>query len=90
MAIAGRDPANNPKGWRGIEAVALGFMMEMGGSLQAAMASVAIAVTAIKNPNSDLAKKFVEMVEAGNALKSLNRSTLFHDPAANIFERVKS
>ena len=90
MAKAGRDLANNPKEWRGIDAVALGFMMEIGGSLQAAVASIAIAASAIKNPTSDLGTKFLEVVEAGNALKSLNRSTLFHNPTASIFERKKS
>jgi hypothetical protein len=87
MAKAGRDPANNPKDWRGIDAVALGFMMEIGGSLQAAMASIAIAACAIEKPGSDLGPKFVEMVKAGNAMRSLHRSTLFHNPTANIFER---
>lgn len=87
MAKAGRDLANNPKEWRGIDAVALGFIMEIGGSLQAAMASVAVAATAIKNPASDLGEKFLKVVEAGNALKSLNRSTFFHNPTANIFEK---
>jgi hypothetical protein len=88
MAKAGRDPANNPKDWRGIDAVALGFMMEIGGSLQAAMASIAIAAVAIEQPNSDLGPKFLEVVEAGNAMRGLNRSTLFHNPTASIFERV--
>jgi len=86
MAKAGRDPANNPKDWRGIDAVALGFMMEIGGSLQAAMASIAIAATAIKNPASDLGPKFLEVVRAGSAMRGLNRSTLFHNPNASIFE----
>jgi hypothetical protein len=84
MAKAGRDPANNPKDWRGIDAVALGFMLEIGGSLQAAMASIAIAATAIKNPASDLGPKFLEVVRAGSAMRGLNRSTLFHNPTACI------
>jgi hypothetical protein len=88
MAKAGRNPANNPKDWRGIDAIALGFMMEIGGSLQAAVASIAIAATAIKNPTSDLGPKFLEVVEAGNAMRGLSRSTLFHNPTASIFERV--
>jgi hypothetical protein len=58
--------------------------------VQAAMASVAIAATAIKNPASDLGKKFVGVVEAGNAFRSLNRSTLFHNPTASIFEKGQS
>jgi hypothetical protein len=90
MALAGRDPVKAPKAWRGIDAVALGFLMEIGGSLQAAMVSVAIAATAIKNPASNLGEKFLEVVEAGNALRSLNRSTLFHNPTAGIFEKGQS
>jgi hypothetical protein len=86
MAKAGRDPANNPKDWRGIDAVALGFMMEIGGSLQAGMASIAIAACAIEKPGSDLGPKFLEVVKAGNAMRGLNRSTLFHNPNACILE----
>ena len=86
MAKAARDLANNPKEWRGIDAVALGFMMEIGGSLQAAMASIAIAAVAIERPASDLGPKFLEVVKTGNALRSLNRSTLFRNPNANILE----
>ena len=55
----------------------------------AALGLIAIAASAIKNPTSDLGTKFLEVVEAGNALKSLNRSTLFHNPTASIFERKK-
>ena len=62
-------------------------MMEIGGSLQAAMVSVTIAATAI---TFDLGKKFLEVVEAGNALKSVNRSTLFHNPTASIFDKGQS
>jgi hypothetical protein len=90
MAKAGRDLANNPKERRGIDDIALGFMMEIGGSLQAAIASFSIAATAIKYPASDLGEKFLAVVEAGNELKSLNRSTLFHNPTANIFEKGQS
>jgi hypothetical protein len=90
MAKAGRDLANNPKERRGIDAVALGFMMEIGGSMQAAIVSIAIAATAIKNPTFDLGKKFLEVVEAGKALNSLNRATLFHDPTASIFDEGQS
>ena len=90
MAKAGRNLANNPKEHRGIDAVALGFMIEIGGSMQAAMASVAIAVTAIKSPTSDLGERFLKMFEAGNAFRSLNRSTPFHNPTANIFEKGQS
>jgi hypothetical protein len=86
MAKAGRDPANNPKDWRGIDAVALGFMMEIGGSLQAAMVGMAVAAIAIEKPGSDLGPKFVELVKRGAALHGLNRSTLFHNPTACIIE----
>jgi hypothetical protein len=87
MAKAGRNPANNPKDWRGIDAVALGFIMEIAGSLQAAIVNIAIATVAIERPNSDLGHKFVDLVKKGDALRGLNRSTLFHDPNASIFER---
>jgi hypothetical protein len=86
MAKAGRDPANNPKDWRGIDAVALGFMMEIGGSLQAAMVGMAVATIAIEKPASDLGPKFVKLVKSGEALRGLNRSTLFHNPTACIIE----
>jgi hypothetical protein len=86
MAKAGRDPANNPKDWRGIDAVALGFMMEIGGSLQSAMVGIAIAACAIEQPASDLGPKFVALVKNGDALRGLNRSTLFHNPNACILE----
>jgi len=39
----GAIPRNNPKDWRGIDAVALGFMMEIGGSLQASIVGMAVA-----------------------------------------------
>lgn len=72
MAKAGRDLTNNPeRNWRAIDDIALGFLMEIGGNLQAAMASIAIAATAINNPTSDLGKKFVELVEGGNARSTL-------------------
>jgi hypothetical protein len=86
MAKAGRDPANNPKDWRGIDAVALGFMMEIGTSLQAAIMSISIATVAIEKPGSDLGPKFVDLVKKGGALRGENRSTLFHDPNACILE----
>jgi hypothetical protein len=85
MAKAGRDPANNPKDWRGIDAVALGFMMEIGGSLQASIVGMVVAAVAIEKPDSDLGPKFVELVKSGEALRGLNRSTLFHNPNACIF-----
>jgi hypothetical protein len=86
MAKAGRDPANNPKDWRGIDAVALGFILEIGGSLQASIVGMAVAAVAIEKPGSDLGPKFVELVKSGAALHGLNRSTLFHNPNACILE----
>jgi len=77
---------NNPKDWRGIDAVALGFMMEIGGALQSALLGMAVATVAIDKPGSDLGPKFVELVKSGNALHGLNRSTLFHNPNACILE----
>ena len=86
MAKAGRDAANNPKDWRGVDAVALGFMMEIGTSLQASMISIALAATAIERPASDLGPKFVELVKKGGAMRMANRATLFHNPNACIYE----
>jgi hypothetical protein len=86
MAKAGRDAANNPKDWRGVDAVALGFMIEIGTSLQAAMVSIAVAAVAIERPASDLGPKFVELVKKGNAMRMASRATLFHNPNACIFE----
>ena len=86
MAKAGRDPANNPKDWRGIDAVAIGFMLEIGGALQSALLGMAVAAVAIEKPDSDLGPKFVELVKSGNALHALNRSTLFYNPTACIIE----
>jgi hypothetical protein len=87
MALAGRDPAKPPRPSRGIDNVALGFMMEIGGVLQSAMLSISVATVAIESPNSDLGPKFVELVKNGGAMRSLNRSTLFHDPNARVFSR---
>ena len=88
MAKAGRDPMKNPEDWRGIDAVALGFLMEIGTSLQAAMVSIALAAVAIERPASDLGPKFVELVKAGGAMQMTCRATLYHDPNANIWEGV--
>lgn len=87
MARAGRDPTKNPKDWRGIDSVALGFLMEMGNSLQSAMASIAIAACAIELPTSDLGTKFVALVKSGDVLRGPTRSTLFHDPNAGILDQ---
>jgi hypothetical protein len=86
MALAGRDPVKNPKDWHGIDNVALGFLMGIGGSLQSAIVSIAVAACAIEKPGSDLGPKFVALVKDGGALRGSNRSTLFHDPNACIFE----
>ena len=86
MAIAGREPARTVA-WRGIDNIALGFLMGIGGSLQSAIACIGLAAVAIKKPEGDLGPKFVKLVESGNALDPMRRSTLFHDPNANIFER---
>jgi hypothetical protein len=87
MAMAGRDQAKNPKEWRGIDNVALGFMMQIGDSLQSAVVGLAIAGTAIKQPETDLGAKFVEQLESGDLLRGASRSTLFHNPSASIFDR---
>jgi hypothetical protein len=89
MAIAGRDTART-KAQRGIDDIALGFMMGIGGSLQSAIASVAIGVTAIEMPESDLSRKFLALDKGGHALDPLRRDTLFHDPNANIMEVSRS
>ena len=86
MALSGRDRSKTPKDWCGIDNVALGFLMGIGGSLQAAMGGVAIAAAAIKHPEGTLGPDFLKLVEAGNAFNPLRRNTLFHDPNANIFE----
>jgi hypothetical protein len=85
MAIAGRDPSR-VRPWRGIDAVALGFLMGIGGSLQSAMASVAIAAVAIERPRSDLGDKFVAHVKRGDAFRPLRRGTLAHNPNALMFD----
>jgi hypothetical protein len=87
MAIAGRDKSRT-KAWRGIDDVALGFLLGIGGSLQSAIAGVTIATVAIESPSSDLGEKFVAHVKGGDALEPLRRSTVFHDPNANIFDAV--
>jgi hypothetical protein len=85
MAIAGRDPSR-VRPWRGIDAVALGFLMGIGGSLQSAIASVAIATVAIEGSCSDLGEKFVEHVKRGDAFRPLRRGTLAHNPNAHMFD----
>ncbi|SNS36778.1 hypothetical protein SAMN05216374_1002 [Tardiphaga sp. OK246] len=87
MAKAGRDPGKTPKTSRGIDNIALGFMMQIGDCLQSVIVGIAIAAAAIKQPESDLSAKFVEQLENGNLLRGASRSTLFHDPNASIFDR---
>jgi hypothetical protein len=93
MATAGRDSVKNPKDWRGIDAVALGFMLEIGGALQSAIVGMSVAACAIETPDTDLGLKFVERSGegrpkpgSGNALHGSGRSTLFHNPNACILE----
>lgn len=88
MAMAGRDEQKNPKAYRGIDDIALGFLMEIGNSLQAAIMSISIAACAIKKPETDLGAKFLELVENGGMLRASSRSTLFHDPGASIFAKA--
>jgi hypothetical protein len=85
MAIAGRD-LPRVKAWRGIDDIALGFLMGIGGSLQSAIVGVSIATVAIESPESDLGEKIVEVVKAGKGFEPLRRGTLFHDPNACIIE----
>jgi len=85
MAIAGRDPVR-VKASRGIDDIALGFLMGIGGSLQSAMVGISIATVAIERPGSDLGEKFVKVVKAGKVLEPLRRGTLFHDPNALILD----
>lgn len=84
MALAGRDRANAPKAYRGIDDIALGFMMEIGGALQSATLGFAVAAVALERPGSDLGPKFVELVKSGKALDGLSRGTLYHNPNALI------
>lgn len=85
MARAGRDPVKNAKPYRAVDAVALGFILEIGGMLQSGLCSVAIAATAIKDPSSDLGPKFLELVESGEVFRGTRPSTLAYDPNASIF-----
>jgi hypothetical protein len=86
MALAGRDIEKAPKAWRGIDSVALGFMMEIGGALQSALVGIAAAAVAIEKPDSELGPRFLELVESGTVLNGLGRGSLFHNPNAPILE----
>jgi hypothetical protein len=85
MAIVGRDPSR-VKAWRGIDDIALGFLMGIGGSLQSAIVGVSIATVAIESPGSDLGEKFVEVVKAGKVFEPLRRGTLFDDPNGRLLD----
>lgn len=92
MAKAGRDPAKNTSKHRDIDNVALGFLIEIGNSLSAAIGSIALATVAMKQPSSDLAANFVKMVDSGSVLTMLqmqSRSSLYHDPGETIFTEPK-
>jgi hypothetical protein len=84
MAIAGRKMVGSAKEYHGIDAVAVGFMLAIGGTLQSAIGGLAIAACAIEKPGSDLGPKFVELVKNGAVLHGLNRNTLLHNPNACI------
>lgn len=88
MALAGRQPESNSRNWRGIDAVALGFLLEIGGVLQGLLGGVAIASCAIKHKNKKLASDFVSVVENGSIFKGLTRATILHDPNATIFDKT--
>jgi hypothetical protein len=84
MAIAGRSIAGSAKDWHGVDAVAAGFMLAIGGSLQSAIGVIAVAAVAIEMPKADLGAKVVNLVRSGNALNPLRRSTLYHNPSDRI------
>jgi hypothetical protein len=86
MAIAARATNQNLREWRGVDAIALGFMMEIGAALQSAIVSISIAAVAIDRNDAALGAKLVNLVKSGNALNGLDRSSLFHDPGACIIE----
>jgi hypothetical protein len=93
MALAARDLSSRPQGhlavprWRGIDNVAMGFMMEIGGMLQAMMGGAIVAAGAIKHGRTEQAAQFADAVERGELFKGLQRSTLSHDPTATIFDK---
>lgn len=84
MALAARHSAV-PK-WRGIDSVAMGFMMEICGILQGLMAGAAVAAWAIKGGKKAEGALFVAALESGALYKGLNRSTLLNDPNGLIFD----
>lgn len=92
MALAGRDLASRPQGqlaipkWRGIDGVAMGFMMEICGILQGLMVGAAVAAWAIKDGKKAEGAQFVAALESGALYKGLNRATLLNDPNGLIFD----
>jgi hypothetical protein len=84
MAIAGRSIAGSSREWHGVDAVAAGFMLGIGGSLQSAIGVIAVAAVAIEMPKGDLGAKVVNLVKSGHALDPLRRSTLYHNPSDRI------
>lgn len=84
MALAASHSAV-PK-WRGIDSVAMGFMMEIGGILQGLMAGAAVAAWAIKDGKKAEGAQFVAALESGALYKGLNRATMFNDPNGLIFD----
>jgi hypothetical protein len=87
MAKAGRNLEKGRGDRRGIDNIALGFIMGIGGILQSTMGGIAIAATAIEMPEGNLSAEFVKLVKSGHAFDPLRRSTLFHDPDALFLER---
>ncbi|WP_157158129.1 hypothetical protein [Bradyrhizobium genomosp. III] len=88
MALAGRRAESKTPDWRGVDDIALGFLMEIGGILQGLLGGVAVAASAIKHDNKKTAADFVSVVESGEIYKGLSRSTIFHDPHATIFDKT--
>jgi hypothetical protein len=86
MAKAGSNLEKDPRHRRGIDNIALGFIMGIGGILQSTMGGIAIAAAAIEMPEGNLGAEFVKLVKSGHAFDPLGRSTLFHDPNALILE----
>lgn len=82
------DMAKNSDADRGIDTIALGFMMEIGSSLQSAIAGLAIAACAIEDPDSDLGPGLAALIKNGAVLRGMSRSTLNHEPGASIFDKA--
>ncbi|PDT74143.1 hypothetical protein CO675_27110 [Bradyrhizobium sp. C9] len=85
MAKAARKLRPDSKG-RAIDAVALGFLLEIGGIIQGLIGATAISTAAIKSRDRKRCDDIVKLVESGEVFKGLHRSTLFHNPNASIFD----